>query len=208
MKQRIRIKQYKKALSKEIDFVINSFEYNVTHFLIDNNTTIKIWHEYLQDLENLGHILKNKQIHIIKKLLNDYEFVNTFEKLLDNIDAVYEVFFDDNEVTNYSNLLRKPIFKSAKQNKRKQYKKHLNHLLSFYRKKINDISNTFAYRELMLDIENINKLIQQNRIKELNSILEDMPFNAFVEDLINWYLYDFDDKYNLVVYDYALHKIK
>ena len=59
-----------------------------------------------------------------------------------------------------------------------------------------------------MDIENITKLIQQNRIKELNNILGDMPFNAFVEDLINWYLYDFDDKYNLVVYDYDLHCIK
>lgn len=206
MKQRIRIKQYKKALSKEIDFKINAFEYDVNHYLLDYTST-KIWHEYLQDLENLGHILKNKQLCIIKKIFKEYDLKN-FDDMLSDIEGVYYVLFDDNEVTNYSNLLRKPIFKSAKQNKRKQYKKHLNHLLSFYKKKINAISNTFAYKELIVDIENINKLIQQNRIKELNSILEDMPFNAFVEDLINWYLYDFDDKYNLVVYDYALHKIK
>lgn len=92
--------------------------------------------------------------------------------------------------------------------KRKQYKKALNHLLSIYKKRINNISNTIAYKELKIDIENITKLIQQNRIKELNIILDSTPFKGFVEDLINWYLYDFDDEYNLIVYDYKLHKIK
>lgn len=90
----------------------------------------------------------------------------------------------------------------------KQYKKHLNHIFSFYKKRINNISNTIAFKELSIDIENITKLIQQNRIKELNTILDNMSFISFVEDLINWYLYDFDDKYNKIVYDYALHRIK
>lgn len=90
--------------------------------------------------------------------------------------------------------------------KRKQYKKELNHLLSIY--KINNISNTIAYKELKTDLDNITKLIQQNRIKELNIILDNTSFKGFVENLINWYLYDFDDKYNLVVYDYDLHQIK
>ena len=90
----------------------------------------------------------------------------------------------------------------------KQYKKALNHFLFIYKKRINNISNTIAYKELQKDIDNITKLIQQNRIKELNIILDNTPFKGFVEDLINWYLYDFDDKYNLVVYDYKLHQIK
>lgn len=92
--------------------------------------------------------------------------------------------------------------------KRKQYKKELNHLLSIYKKRINNISNTIAYKELKTDLDNITKLIQQNRIKELNIILDNTSFKGFVENLINWYLYDFDDKYNLVVYDYDLHQIK
>lgn len=90
----------------------------------------------------------------------------------------------------------------------KQYTKHLNHILSFYKKRINNIADTIAFKELSIDIENITKLIQQNRIKELNTILDNMSFISFVEDLINWYLYDFDDKYNKIVYDYALHRIK
>ena len=52
----------------------------------------------------------------------------------------------------------------------KQYKKALNHFLSIYKKRINNISNTIAYKELQKDIDNITKLIQQNRIKELNII--------------------------------------
>ena len=108
----------------------------------------------------------------------------------------------------YVKFRRKNSNRVKRISERKQYKKHLNHFLSVYKKRINKISDTIAYKELKMDIENITKLIQQNRIKELNNILGDMPFNAFVEDLINWYLYDFDDKYNLVVYDYDLHCIK
>lgn len=209
MKQRIKIKQNKKELNKTMDFVISSFEWDLKHWDTIENTTLKIWHEYFTDLENLSKILKNKQLHTIQKIKNEWDIINfSFSDLLDNIDAVYENAFDDKEIYNFSNLLRKPILKPTKQNKRKQYKKALNHILSIYKKRINNISNTIAYKELKIDLDNITKLIQQNRIKELNIILSDIPFNCFVEDLINWYLYDFDDEYNLVVYDYKLHQIK
>ena len=42
----------------------------------------------------------------------------------------------------------------------KQYKKALNHIISIYKKRINNISNTIAYKELQKDIDNITKLIQ------------------------------------------------
>ena len=209
MKQRIKIKQAKKELNKTMDFITSSFEWDLKHLDTIENTTLKIWHEYFTDLENLSKILKNKQLHTIQKIKSEWDIINdSFSYLLDNIDAVYENNFDDKEIYNFSDLLRKPILKPTKQNKRKQYKKALNHLLSIYKKRINNISNTIAYKELQKDIDNITKLIQQNRIKELNSILDNIPFKGFVEDLINWYLYDFDDKYNLVVYDYKLHQIK
>ena len=192
-----------------MDFITSSFELDLKHLDTIENTSLKIWHEYFTDLENLSKILKNKQLHTIQKIKSEWDIINdSFSYLLDNIDAVYENNFDDKEIYNFSDLLRKPILKPTKQNKRKQYKKALNHLLSIYKKRINNISNTIAYKELQKDIDNITKLIQQNRIKELNSILDNIPFKGFVEDLINWYLYDFDDKYNLVVYDYKLHQIK
>lgn len=207
MKQRIKIKQYKKELSKEIDFVSKSFQYGLNHTDYIDSISLKIWYEYFKDLEVLGKLLKNKQIQIINNLLWDaYAF--DFKNLLDDIDAVFEVAFDDKEIYNYSNLLRKPVLKPIKQNKKKQYQKHLKHILSFYKKRIKNISDKIAFIELSKDIENITKLIQQNRIKELNNILNDMSFKSFVEDLINWYLYDFDDKYNRVVYDIKLHNIK
>ena len=209
MKQRKQIKQYKKELNKTIDFATNSFQYWLNNTDLIDKVYIKIWHEYFTDLENLSKILNNKQLHTIQKIKSEWDIINfSFSDLLENIDAVYENAFDDKEIYNFSDLLRKPILKPTKQNKRKQYKKALNHFLSIYKKRINNISNTIAYKELKIDIENITKLIQQNRIKELNIILSDSPFNCFVEDLINWYLYDFDDKYNLVVYDYDLHQIK
>lgn len=208
MKQRIKIKQAKKELNKTINFVTSSFNWDLKHHQVEN-TTLKIWDEYFLDLKNLYKILRNKQLHIIQKMKNDCDLlVVSFLDLLEDMDAVFEVAFDDKEIYNYNNLLRKPIYKPVKQNKRKQYKKHLQHILSLYKKRIKNISDTIAYKELKIDIENITKLIQQNRIKELNIILGDMPFYAFVEDLINWYLYDFDDKYNRVVYDYDLHQIK
>lgn len=209
MKQRKQIKQYKKELNKTIDFATNSFQYWLNNTDLIDRVYLKIWHEYLQDLENLSKILKNKQLHNIQKIKSEWDIINySFSDLLDNIDAVYENAFDDKEIYNFSDLLRKPILKPTKQNKRKQYKKALNHILSIYKKRINNISNTIAYKELKIDIENITKLIQQNRIKELNIILDNMPFKSFVKGLINWYLYDFDDKYNLIVYDFDLHCIK
>lgn len=205
MKQRIKIKRYKKELSIEIDFVTESFFYSLNHTDLIDSISLKIWHEYFKDLETLEKLLKNKQLRIIKDLMWD-AFVFDFKNLLDDIEAVFEVAFDDKEIYNYSNLLRKPILKPTKQNKRKQYQKHLNHILSIYKKRINKISNTISFKELFKDIENITKLIQQNRIKELNSILNDMPFKSFVEDLVNWYLYDFDNNNN-AVYDIDLHNI-
>ena len=92
--------------------------------------------------------------------------------------------------------------------KRKQlklYKKQVNHLLAFYKERINKISKTLTYKELLLDIECITKLIQQNKIKELNIILNNFPFICYVEDLINWYLYDFYDN-NKNIYDIDLRK--
>lgn len=208
MKQRIKIKQAKKELNKTINFVTSSFNWDLKHFQLEN-TTFKIWDEYFLDLKNLSKILRNKQLHTIQKIKIEWDIINfSFSDLLDNIDSMYEVAFDDKEIYNFSDLLRKPIYKPIKQNKRKKYEKALKHILSVYKKKIDKISDTIAYKELKIDIENITKLIQQNRIKELNIILSDMPFYGFVEDLINWYLYDFDDKYNLVVYDYDLHQIK
>lgn len=205
MKQRIKIKRYKKELSKEIDFVTESFFYSLNHTDYIDSISLKIWHEYFKDLETLEKLLKNKQLRIIKDLMYD-AFVFDFKNLLDDIDAVFEVAFDDKEIYNYSDLLRKPIKKPTKQNKRKQYQKHLNHILSIYKKRINKIFDTIAFKELYKDIENITKLIQQNRIKELNNILNDMLFKSFVEDLVNWYLYDFDDNNN-AVYDINLHNI-
>lgn len=205
MKQRIKIKRYKKELSKEIDFITESFFYWLNNTDKIDRISIKIWHEYSEDLEVLEKLLKNKQLHIIKDLMWD-AFVFDFKNLLEDIDAVFEVAFDDKEIYNYSDLLRKPVLKPTKQNKRKQYQKHLNHILSIYKKRINKISNTIAFKELSKDIENITKLIQQNRIKELNSFLDDMLFKSFVEDLVNWYLYDFDFN-NQNVYDIKLHNI-
>ena len=92
--------------------------------------------------------------------------------------------------------------------KRKQlklYKKQVNHLLAFYKEKINFLLKTPNYKELTKDIECITRLIQQNKIKELNIILNNFPFICYVEDLINWYLYDFYDN-NKNVYDINLRK--
>lgn len=208
MKQRIKIKRYKKELLKEMDNITKSFEYTLKNTNWIDNISLKICHEYFKDLEALSNILKNKQLHIIKDLIWDAYTFN-FSYLLNDINATYEVAFDDKEIYNYSDLLRKPILKPIKQNKRKQYQKHLNHILSFYKKRINFLSiyRKFAYKNLLIDIENITKLIQQNRIKELNIILNNISFISFVEDLINWYLYDFDANYQSV-YDIDLHCIK
>ena len=107
MKQRIKIKQYKKELSKHSDFTIESFKYSLTHNYTDR-TSLKIWREYFKDLEALYKILKNKKLHVIKSLIKDEnnKFVTTFSDLLECIDSMYEICFDDKEIYNFSNLLR------------------------------------------------------------------------------------------------------
>lgn len=107
MKQRIKIKQYKKELDKYSNFIVESFKYSLTHNYTDR-TSLKIWREYFKDLEALYKILKNKRLHVIKSLIKDEnnKFVTTFADLLDCIDSMYEVCFDDKEIYNFSNLLR------------------------------------------------------------------------------------------------------
>lgn len=106
MKQRIKIKQYKKELDKYSNFIVESFKYSLTHNYTDR-TSLKIWREYFKDLEALYKILKNKQLHTIKKIKSECDLVVfSFADLLDDIDAMYEVAFDDKEVYNFSDLLR------------------------------------------------------------------------------------------------------
>ena len=108
MKQRIKIKQYKKELDKYSNFIVESFKYSFIHTDYKDKTNLKIWREYSQDLESLYKILKNKRLHVIKSLIKDEnsKFVTTFADLLNCIDSMYEVCFDDKEIYNFSNLLR------------------------------------------------------------------------------------------------------
>ena len=121
MKQRIKIKQYKKELSKEIDFITESFFYWLNHTNLIDILSIKIWHEYSEDLEVLEKLLKNKQLHIIKDLMWD-AYVFDFKNLLDDIYIVFKVAFDDKEIYNYSDLLKKPVLKPQKKRKEKTSK--------------------------------------------------------------------------------------
>ena len=135
MKQRIKIKQAKKELNKTINFVTSSFNWDLKHFQLEN-TTLKIWDEYFLDLKNLSKILKNKQLHTIQKIKSEWDIINySFSDLLEDMDAIYEISFDDKEISNFSDLLRKPIYKPVKQNKRKQYEKALKKALCFYKKR-------------------------------------------------------------------------
>ena len=108
MKQRIKIKHYKKELDKYSNFIVESFKYSLTHTNYTSRTTLKIYREYFQDLEALYKILKNKKLHVIKSLIKDEnnKFVTTFADLLECIDSMYEVAFDDKEIYNFSDLLR------------------------------------------------------------------------------------------------------
>lgn len=110
MKQRIKIKQYKKELFKEMNFIEKSFLYWLNHTNYIDRISIKIWDKYFEDLEALSKILKNKKLHIIKSLIKDENennrFVITFADLLDCINGMYEVAFDDKEIYNFSDLLR------------------------------------------------------------------------------------------------------
>lgn len=111
MKQRKRIKQYKKELNQYSDYLIESFEFDIKTAIKRNENinhiTIQIYNEYFQDLQKLFEIIRKKQLHIIKQLCNEWEIYNNdFSKLLNDIESVYENAFDDKEIYNFSDLLR------------------------------------------------------------------------------------------------------
>ena len=111
MKQRKRIKQYKKELNHYSDCLIESFEFDIKTAIKRNENinyiTMQIYQEYFQDLQKLFEILRKKQLHIIKQLCNEWEIYNNdFSKLLNDIEGVYENAFDDKEIYNFSDLLR------------------------------------------------------------------------------------------------------
>ena len=87
---------------------------------------------------------------------------------------------------------------------RKVYLKHLNSILDRYK---NEVFNTnfIIAKELVKDIGIINSLLVRNRLKDISIILDDMPFKAYVEDMINYYLYDFKSNDN-EIYDNNLRK--
>lgn len=111
MKQRKRIKQYKKELNHYSDYLIESFEFDIKLAIQNNrnidNINIRIYNEYFKDLVTLLKILRKKQLHIIKQLCNEWEIYNNdFSKLLNDMEAVYDNAFDDKQVYNFSDLLR------------------------------------------------------------------------------------------------------
>ena len=111
MEQRKRIKQYNKELNQYIDSILESLEFDIKTSAKNNENinpvNILIYQEYLQDLQKLSEILRKKQLHIIKQLYNDWDIYNRdFSELLCCIDGVYENAFDDQEVYNFSDLLR------------------------------------------------------------------------------------------------------
>lgn len=87
---------------------------------------------------------------------------------------------------------------------RKVYLKQLNSILDRYQK---DIFNTnyIIAKELVKDVSIINSLLVRNRLKDISIILDDMPFKAYIEDMINYYLYDFISNDN-EIYDNTLRK--
>lgn len=111
MKQRAKIKQYKKELNQYSDYLIESFEFDIKEAIKNNENinrkTIQIYNEYFKDLQKLFEIIRKKQLHIIKQLCKEWEIYNNdFSQLLNDIEAVYENAFDDKEVYNFSDLLR------------------------------------------------------------------------------------------------------
>lgn len=111
MKQRKRIKQYKKELNHYSDCLIESFEFDIKTAIKNNENlnriTIQIYNEYFKDLQKLFEILRKKQLHIIKQLCNEWDiYSNDFSDLLNDMEAVYENAFDDKEIYNFSDLLR------------------------------------------------------------------------------------------------------
>ena len=111
MKQRKRIKQYKKELNHYSDCLIENFEFDLKEAIKNNENlnpiNIQIYHEYFQDLQKLVEILRKKQLHIINQLYDEWDIYNRdFSELLETIDGVYENSFDDKNVYNFSDLLR------------------------------------------------------------------------------------------------------
>ena len=111
MEQRRKIKQCKKELNQYIDSILESFEFDIKTAAKNNENinpvNIRIYHEYLQDLQKLSEILRKKQLHIIKQLYDEWEIYNRdFSALLCCMDGVYENAFDDKEIYNFSDLLR------------------------------------------------------------------------------------------------------
>ena len=87
---------------------------------------------------------------------------------------------------------------------RKVYLKHLNSILDRYKKDIFN-ANFIVAKELIKDISIITSLLVTNRLKDISIILDDMPFKAYIEDMINYYLYDFISNNN-DLYDDNLRK--
>ena len=111
MEQRKRIKQYKQELNQYIDSILESLEFDIKTAAKNNENinpvNIRIYHEYLQDLQKLSEILRKKQLHIIKQLYKEWDIYNSdFSELLVCMDGVYENAFDDKEIYNFSDLLR------------------------------------------------------------------------------------------------------
>lgn len=111
MKQRAKIKEYKKELNQYIDYLTESFEFDIKKAVKNdkdiNYIDVRIYHEYFKDLQKLLEILRKKQLHIIKQLCNEWDiYSNDFSDLLNDIDAVYENAFDDKIIYNFSDLLR------------------------------------------------------------------------------------------------------
>ena len=88
---------------------------------------------------------------------------------------------------------------------RKVYLKQLNSILDRYESEIFN-ANFITTKELMKDISIINSLLVTNRLKDISIILYYMPFKAYIEDMINYYLYDFKVNNN-ELYDDDLRKI-
>ena len=88
---------------------------------------------------------------------------------------------------------------------RKVYLKQLNSILDRYQKDIFN-ANYIIAKELIKDVSIINSLLITNRLKDISIILYDMPFKAYIEDMINYYLYDFKVNNN-ELYDNDLRKI-
>lgn len=89
---------------------------------------------------------------------------------------------------------------------REVYLKQLNSVLDRYQKDIFNYNYyIIAKKELVKDIGIINSLLVSNRLKDISIILDDMPFKAYVEDMINYYLYDFKSNNN-DIYDNNLRK--